>query len=426
MSAVINTNMAAIRTHGIYNRNNTEMNSAMTRVATAQKVNSVRDNASDWSISEKIRERVRSLNQANQNVQNDTAMMKTASGALGNTIDILKTLKERAVNAANDSNTDEDRKKIQAEVDQFLTQIDKNADVKYNGKALIDGSTLKTENDTKSVLYSTTLTDPDAVLGSVTAWGFANNDKVSATWTLNGVTKNSTELTIDNVSSKKLSDVFGLVTDVTAKKVTAAGAIDTGNLLDEMGNDVKASAAGVALIANAAKEAGSVSSITFTVKDSTGAVKTAATDALNSFSLVQKGEAKKDGTPLTFQYGDEASLQFDITIGNMKSAGLGLTGLSVTSKANAKSAMTTIDDALTAALKEQTKLGSIESRLGYSADNLSTQIENLEASDSAIRDADMAKEMTSYMKWSVLAQASQYMLAQAGQNAFSVLNLLQA
>ena len=51
--------------------------------------------------------------------------------------------------------------------------------------------------------------------------------------------------------------------------------------------------------------------------------------------------------------------------------------------------------------------------------------ENLEAADSVMRDSDIAKEMTQYMKYAVLSQASQYMLAQAGQNAFQVLNLLQ-
>ena len=84
-----------------------------------------------------------------------------------------------------------------------------------------------------------------------------------------------------------------------------------------------------------------------------------------------------------------------------------------------------IDEALNKALEAATNVGSIEQRLGYTADNVATQIENLQASDSAIRDANLAQEISDYMKWSVLSQASQYMLAQSNQNAFSVLNLLQ-
>ena len=84
-----------------------------------------------------------------------------------------------------------------------------------------------------------------------------------------------------------------------------------------------------------------------------------------------------------------------------------------------------LDTALETALGAAADIGAYEQRLGYTADNVATQIENLEASDSTIRSSDMAKEITEYMKWSVLSQASQYMLAQSNQNAFSALNLLQ-
>ena len=67
----------------------------------------------------------------------------------------------------------------------------------------------------------------------------------------------------------------------------------------------------------------------------------------------------------------------------------------------------------------------MEARLGYTSDNLTSMNTNLTSADSAIRDADMAKEMVDYMRYSVLSQTSQYMLSQASQNAFSVLNLLQ-
>ena len=66
--------------------------------------------------------------------------MKTAEGAVQNTVEILKALKEKAINSANDSNTDEDRQTIQKEVDQFIDQIDDNALVQFNGKYLVDGS----------------------------------------------------------------------------------------------------------------------------------------------------------------------------------------------------------------------------------------------------------------------------------------------
>ena len=129
---------------------------------------------------------------------------------------------------------------------------------------------------------------------------------------------------------------------------------------------------------------------------------------------------------MTFYVGGEENFGLQVGINAMKASDLGVSNLanSMLDKSNAESAIKTIDNALAKALNEQTKLGSWESRLGYTSDNLVTMNENLEAANSVMRDSDVAKEMTTYMRYAVLSQASQYMLAQAGQNAYQVLNLL--
>ena len=150
--------------------------------------------------------------------------------------------------------------------------------------------------------------------------------------------------------------------------------------------------------------------------------------------LQSYGTSNNSGTsssnPLTFFIGGEPNFGIDVTINKMDTnslLGMGAESFSskFLTKDGAESALTIIDNALNKALNEQTKLGAIESRLGYASDNLTTMNENMEASDSNYRDSDIAKDMVQYMKYSVLSQASQYMLAQASQNAFSVLNLLQ-
>ena len=70
-------------------------------------------------------------------------------------------------------------------------------------------------------------------------------------------------------------------------------------------------------------------------------------------------------------------------------------------------------------------MGAYQTRLDYTTSNLTTSNENTQASESTIRDADMAKEMTGYTKANVLAQSAQAMLAQANQNVNSVLQLLR-
>ena len=131
---------------------------------------------------------------------------------------------------------------------------------------------------------------------------------------------------------------------------------------------------------------------------------------------------------MNFFIGGEDGSGITFTLNSMTTADItGLSsGIDVTDATKASSAIADIDSAIQYVLNEQTKVGAMETRLGYTSDNLTTMNENLEAADSVMRDSDVAKEMPNYMKYSVLAQASQYMLAQAGQNAFSVLNLLQA
>jgi flagellin len=104
------------------------------------KINGAADDASGYAISERMRVQIRGLDQANANTQNGNAMMKVAEGAVSSTVDILKTLKEKVINAANDTNTDADRQTIQKELDQSIDQIDDNANITYNGKYLVDGS----------------------------------------------------------------------------------------------------------------------------------------------------------------------------------------------------------------------------------------------------------------------------------------------
>ncbi len=97
----------------------------------------------------------------------------------------------------------------------------------------------------------------------------------------------------------------------------------------------------------------------------------------------------------------------------------------VTTVDNAKVAIRVVEGALEYALNEATNMGAYLQRLEYTDANVTTMGENVQNSESTIRDADMAKEMTEYTKFNILSQASQSMLAQANQNSSAVLGLLQ-
>jgi len=99
--------------------------------------------------------------------------------------------------------------------------------------------------------------------------------------------------------------------------------------------------------------------------------------------------------------------------------------ISITTQGNANTAITTVNTALTTVSTERAKLGAVQNRLEHTIKNLDTGAENLQASESRIRDVDMAKEMMNFTKQNILQQAAQAMLAQANQAPQGVLQLLR-
>lgn len=140
MSMVIKNNMSSINTLNMLNRNSSALAKSLQRVSSGMRINGAADDASGYSISERMRVQLRGLEQADRNTQNATSLLRVAEGAVSSTVEILKTLKEKAINSANDTNTDSDRRVIQREVDQAVDQVDDNANVTFNGKYLVNGS----------------------------------------------------------------------------------------------------------------------------------------------------------------------------------------------------------------------------------------------------------------------------------------------
>ncbi len=150
--------------------------------------------------------------------------------------------------------------------------------------------------------------------------------------------------------------------------------------------------------------------------------------------LTGAGGPNGDGT-FTFQVGANESQQITLTVADMTGAtGLAIaTGddeaanaIDISSTATiATAAITTINDAIKTVSTERSNLGANQNRLDYAINNIKTSSENLTAAESRVRDVDMAKEMMTQTKNSILAQAAQAMLAQANQQPQGVLQLLR-
>ena len=436
MAMVVKHNMSAISTLNTLNKNSSALTKSLAKVSSGMKINSAQDDASGYAISERMRVQIRSLDQANQNTQNGSSMMKTAEGAVSSTVEILKTLKEKVINAANDTNTDADRQTIQKELNQSIDQIDDNANVTYNGKYLVDGS----KNTIGSATYASFT---NQALSTATTWStkltalsrragdsleITTTDKITVSYTTGGVTTTTTfnvttSSTMQNIVDKIAKDGTALATGSSKSSnigVDAGkNAVNTAN--GENALTIKSATSGIT---------GAVNGITISVTDSNGNVKKSANAALDAFDQSIFAENKSDDNALTLQVGAKANQSIKVGLKDMRSEALGLKGsdgtkLNISTQAKANAAIAVLDNAVSKALDQQTTIGSIESRLEYTSSNLTTASENVQASESTIRDADMAKEMTNYTKNNVLLQAAQSMLAQANQNSSSVLSLLQ-
>ena len=131
------------------------------------------------------------------------------------------------------------------------------------------------------------------------------------------------------------------------------------------------------------------------------------------------------GKALKFQVGANADQTIDLNIKNMTAAGLSLTTSAIDTASKAQLAVASLDNAIYSVSTERSNLGSVQNRLEHTVNNLSTASENLQASESRVRDVDMAKEMMNFSKNNILSQAAQAMLAQANQQPQGVLQLLR-
>lgn len=184
----------------------------------------------------------------------------------------------------------------------------------------------------------------------------------------------------------------------------------------------------------------------------TGLAFTTASDmtAIKNVDQVVSPGAQGSGFSTKFQIGANTGQSMSLTVSDMRSAALGITGnagqqgftktnsvtngtndikaeaaLNISTKEGASAAIAVLDKAVASVSSERSKLGAVQNRLEHTINNLGTASENLTAAESRIRDVDMAKEMMEQTKNNILAQAAQAMLAQANQQPQGVLQLLR-
>ena len=438
MAMIVKNNMQALNTLNTLNTN--ALTNSLKKVSSGMKINSAQDDASGYAISERMRVQIRSLDQAKANTNSGNSLLKVAEGAVSSTVDILKTLKEKVINAANDTNTDEDRATIQKELNQSIDQINDNASVTFNGKFLVDGT-----HNKKTTATTTALTNQSLDVGTATnaaistlknrngdGLNIQSTDTVTVSYTKNGVTHTCSM----SVSNNTLSGILDAMTQADGTKFSTdlqfSSASSQIAAKDGSGNVVNTASGQSALTVTAVKSgiAGQIAGLSISITDNQGNARKAANSALDAFSETVRAVNESEDNSIHLQIGVKANQTINVGMTDMRAVALGLQGddgttLNVGTREKANAAITVLDNAIQKALDQQTSIGAAESRLDYTAANLTTASENVTNAESTIRDADMAKEMTEYTKNNVLMQAAQSMLAQANQNSSNVLSLLQ-
>ena len=139
--AVINTNIKSLQAQDALNINNRNLSTAMQRLSTGSRINSASDDAAGLAISTRMDSQVRGLNMAIKNANDAISVTQTAEGAMDEVTNILQRMRELSVQSANDTNSAEDRKFLNLEVQQLSQEIDRIANTtQFNGINVLDGS----------------------------------------------------------------------------------------------------------------------------------------------------------------------------------------------------------------------------------------------------------------------------------------------
>lgn len=408
----IQHNIMALNSQRQLGINNNNISKSLEKLSSGYRINRAGDDAAGLAISEKMRAQIKGLETATDNANDAISLIQTAEGGLQEVHSMLNRMTELATKSANGTYDDPvDRRAIQDEFDALNDEIDRIADsTNFNGIKLLDGSLNNAVSADAAVGASgVTLkvsagdaleTDKTIIIGN-DATKDANTIGVSITSVGNVTVTLGTK---DTATSYKASDIENAIRNAVQKAVDD-GTVQTATVIQSL-KSYKVEGDTVHFAANATTNAGA-----------TGTFNTADRD----------GDGNVIKHALTLQIGDtnDGFNKLNLAIENMKSADLGVRNVKVSGLSDSAGAMSTIKEAINKVSTQRGKLGALQNRLEHTINNLGVTTENITAAESRIRDVDMAKEMMTFTKNSVLQQSAQAMLAQANQQPQSVLQLLQ-
>ncbi|MCU1487287.1 MAG: flagellin [Actinomycetia bacterium] len=424
MGIRINQNVMAMNAYRNLTTSEGQLSRSLERLSSGFRINRAADDAAGLVISEGLRSQVMGLKMATRNAQDGVSVVQTAEGALTETHSILQRMRELAVQAASTGSSDQpSRDAAQTEVVQLKAELDRIANTtKFGAQTLLNGS-YGVSNNTNNPVSGVPLQSAAATVDVTTANTFQLDVDGQANLLQGGVDVVLTGGVVYNATTNTgATGAKALETDINNALQTAfTGAYGAGSVpfSAKVGTTGTGAAARFTVTFSSTN-----ANQTFTVQAS-GADAT----SVNLFNSAA-ADSSVTGSGGTFQVGSgtSSSDQINITIGDMRassSTGLNLSAVDVSNALLSSTNLNSIDAAITTVSTLRGNLGAFQNRFERTISNLSVTTENLSASESRIRDTDMASEMMSFTRAQILQQAGTAMLAQANAVPQTVLQLLK-
>ncbi len=394
MPLIINTNVQALNAQRNLGATGAKMGKALEQLSSGLRINRAADDAAGLAISEKLRSQVRGLNQGARNAQDGISMIQTAEGALNEVHGMLQRMRELAVQAGNSTLGANDRTAIGEEMLTLTNEIDNTASrTKFNGLSLLTGALSTSNAGTGTLAVGTALaTTASATVSAVDV----SKLKAGTTYTFTKVDSDTARLS-DGTTSVDV--------DIADATLAADGALTI--------SFSGAHQASITVVGAAAKTTDDV-----------------LTD-LNGLTIITSGGS---GTA-TYQVGAQSSDTITVDYADMRSAAIGTGGseigvlvtdnTSVSTVAKANTLLASIDTSIQDVSTQRAKFGASQNQIEAAINSLGVAAENLSASESRIRDADIAQVSTKLVSAQIMQQAGVSVLAQANSSAQIVSTLLQ-
>lgn len=475
MGMYVNTNGKSLNAQRQLNKTARGLNKSFQRLSSGLRINSAADDAAGLSIATRMTSQVRGINQAVRNTNDGISLAQTVEGALDESTNILQRIRELAIQAANDTNTLEDREAMQAEVAHLKNELDRIAvTTRFNDTKILDGSYAGSKfhigYKSRETVTVKAMDARSNILGRQARY---NGNQVNSEAMLNGdlninlTTIRGTVATDDNLSTSnkagsaiakaaaindatQYTGVSAIVnkTMVTGNQAVQQVVLDSDNYLvinDEIisGFTVSANDADGSLINainSVANETGVIArldqdlnlileaedgrNIEVEVNGNAANLGLAAETYAGAITL-QSREAidmvqTDDGAERLGIYNDPAGGRTILGV----NSNFSVNTIDVTTRDGANTAMDILDVALDQVSLIRSDLGAIQNRLQSTINNLTTTSENVSASRSRIQDADFASETANLSRLQILQQAGTSILAQANQAPNQVMQLL--